>query len=248
MGWSRTMESLARFVAISVPVLYVVGRSYIEGYWLALNLDVDLMHYEFNEYLYFGFFCFLAGINKLFVGNALLHTTFFLGAVFSIIGIYLLTGHLMSWAERLAERKRALLISFATRHRWLWLIRYGRPLFAIAIASNVVLSLVLAAALLGAVPVQVARALGKDIGNSTRQRVQHWRQSPPTWPPVRLKSGESISDLRLLQCSTDWCVVANPKGVIVIPKDDVAMVVGAGNGVITAPLRWPAMSQKSVTN
>lgn len=56
--WSHLgpfLEGLAKLLAIGVPMLYVLGRAYTQGYWHAIGLPESLMEYTIEDYLYFGF-------------------------------------------------------------------------------------------------------------------------------------------------------------------------------------------------
>lgn len=56
--WLRA-NVVATLTAIGIPIIYMLGRAYLTGYWSALGLPGGLMQYEGSDYMYFGFFVLL---------------------------------------------------------------------------------------------------------------------------------------------------------------------------------------------
>lgn len=62
----RSVELIVRALAIGVPVLYVLGRVFKEGYWGHIGLPVTLMSYSLQDYLYWGFAAIFNGLIWVF--------------------------------------------------------------------------------------------------------------------------------------------------------------------------------------
>src|SRR5690348_11099608 len=48
------LDGMLKLLALVVPVVYAIGRLYLEGYWDVLHLPASLGSYRFDDYIFYG--------------------------------------------------------------------------------------------------------------------------------------------------------------------------------------------------
>ena len=61
---STVIEFLVRWIAISIPIFYGLGRMYVEAYWGALKVPISLIRLSADDYLYTGFMMIMVALAR----------------------------------------------------------------------------------------------------------------------------------------------------------------------------------------
>lgn len=231
-----------RLLLIVIP--YVMGRAYIGGWWKSLGLGDGLDRYSFDDYVFYGFFALVGGTTD-FMSDGLALRLLKVGlGVTGLFTTYIAVDRGMDWlvrrmrSVRQREKARDRVEEFMKRwSRLAWLrgpLTFGfltLPLTAMW-ATLVVLALI---------PVALAERAGWNEGQRLRERINVTDTSRYPIATLSAKLGVT-STARLLQCSTDWCVVYVDRNFHALPKADVQHV-----GLTALPVsKAPAAAKAAV--
>lgn len=231
---ARLLELFIRIVAIGVPVLYVIGRVYAEGYWSALGLSSGLASYDVDDYLYLGFFA-LVNASAIALGVPGDHTFLVVivgGLMLSFATILVITiehwmtvffsSHLKKADERSAEWRR--------KHQGA-IRKFGHPAVIIGAGFYALVYIVGMSLFAAFLAVLVVHNVGIGSGRREIQRFAKLEDSPGGvrehastvhYVDRELTRREGL----LLDCSADWCFVFQGGKFVAIPS---GTVVGIGS-------------------
>lgn len=232
-----------RLLLIVIP--YVMGRAYIGGWWKSLGLGDGLDRYSFDDYIFFGFFALVGGTTD-FLSDGVAWRLAKVGfGVFLLLTTYIVVDRAMDW---LVDRMRSIRQQEKVQDyveglmaRWTWLPWLRGPLMfgfltlpLVAMWSGLVV--------LSLVPVLLAERAGSNEANRLRERINISQTTRYPIATLSPKLGVS-STARLLQCSTDWCVVYVDRNFHALPKADVLHVGPTALRVAKPAPRLPKATQ-----
>lgn len=227
---AHIVEILVRVLAVGVPVLYVLGRAFREGYWTELGFTPALMSYTVQDYLYWGFASLLRGLMWLYklLPFGPLGTLFFallaiaaLSALAALGQIYLLpklrqpAQSSVRWLRRSTGNQRGFGALFA------------RPLFLLSqwVSSSLFYFLLTILGVAGSV------SLAVYAGKQSATRDRAYLTAVPivgsldARPVVRLRSKDEdkVRSL-LLECGPQWCVMLRGRDFVAVRQEDVLQI------------------------
>ena len=220
------LELLLKAAAISVPVLYAMGRLYSETYWDTLGIPSSLMAYTVKDYLYFGFVANFVGLAKTLgahpysaLGYAVMYA--FVISI-GVVIVLLIDG----WFNARLEAKKTELEQRAevpaTRQVTKTLAR------GIAVWSALTggFAMLIGVSLLVLLPAVFAVKAGQARAQAELARQTHAPATSSQVTPSALayftRDGVLASGA-LVECSESWCVVFD-RGFIAVPRDTVTLV------------------------
>lgn len=238
-GWvTPALGAVTRLLLIIIP--YAMGRAFVGGWWHALGLGTGLDRYTVDDYLFFGFFALVGGTTDFMSDGLPTRLLQVVAGVTLLVAMYVVIDRGMdALARRMRSvsrrrRVRARLARWARKGRGLLWLR-GPLLFGFLTVPMIALwsGLVVFALL----PVACAERAGYRDGERLARRMQD-PQLATRYPLATLTPAAGGGVTRLMQCSSDWCVVHVAGRFHAVPK---ARVAHAG----PAPL--PAAAAKTRT-
>jgi hypothetical protein len=225
---SRSVELIVRALAIGVPVLYVLGRVFKEGYWEHIGLSMTLMSYTLQDYLYWGFAAIFNGLIWVFrkmpfgpLGSLVL-TLFLvsLAAAFVVVLRRAVVPRIRHWvlageAKLQAWRKDDQSIGMQFLRPFVWLgSRVFNWMFYFLLIIFVIAASVLAAYKAGQFAAERDRkrlvSSGEVITPDARALVH-----------TEIEEGEASV---LLECGPQWCVVIRRGDFVAIRQEHVQRI------------------------
>jgi hypothetical protein len=224
------IEIFLKVFAIGVPVLYLLGRVYVEGYWGDIDLSASLMKYSAEDYVYFGF---AVGLNRIFAGingipGGALGGLAVVAAVLAVVTTIIVV--VRRWAIPLLKAR----IILAEQRMRTWrenepglILQLARPFAAMAQASYTLLFYFFLTIFVAALPIVVAVEAGKGAARKDREKLSGMLLDKPSGPGaflhLRNESGSTQVHV-LLACSPEWCVVLDRGDFVAVPSTDVRRI------------------------
>lgn len=241
--WPAILGAALRLALVVVP--YALGRAYVGGWWAGLGLGDWPIDYQIDDYIYLGFVAFANGTSWFMGEGAVARVLQVLGISVAAVLLWVTLNHALDVLER-----RARTATVAWRERIRIRIRQGfwRRLLTSAVAVPMVSLGAMAAALWLAIvlvlPVWAAERIGRNAALDLRADLRVPTKAA-RFPTVELTAPvRTAVPLRLLQCTTDWCVVAAGADVHLVPK---AMVRHAGPARLLKAPSAPAPRRPGVS-
>jgi hypothetical protein len=238
----QALEFVAKVLVAGVPILYLLGRVYLEGYWSQLGLqgpsDVELA-----DYLYFGFFALLSGIIDAvgMTGSDRLYWIMVSG-----VGLMVFTAVVVLLGHWLGEATRSALAKLDAKAR-AWnsgnselARRVAEPVALVGSGFYALLGACLLLLLLVIVLLAGAQNVGQARGREVLARFQSDTVGKGKSPPPVVRYRDPDGAVRVgkgLLCSTAWCYVYRDDRFIVVPA---AAVLQIDSGVIAPRKPVPA--------
>lgn len=193
------LQHLVQIAAIAAPVLYGVGRTYLDGYWSLLGLPGRLSGYSVDDYLYTGF---IAALEVFKLGGEPKASTFVLAAsIGALIGVL----------NALLEPKARAQLSRVVQQ---WIGDY-------ATATVIVLG-VLAVWATAVVVVLASSTLGTQRAERVKKNFEAAAAAGRGTVAEFVINGDRSSGL-LMECSA-WCVVYQRGDFIAVPNAAVTLI------------------------
>jgi hypothetical protein len=230
----QALEFAARVLVIAVPILYLFGRVYLEGYWSQLGLQgpTDL---ALADYLFWGFFALLSGIIDAL---GMTCTSRLLWVLISGLGLMLFTasvlllGHWLGQATRSAlARVDTRLVDWRQRQGLGW--RIAQPVAMVGSGFYGLVGACLLLLLLVVFLIAGAQHAGQVRGREVLANYQAGVFSGKAHPPVmRFRDSDGTVRPALgLTCSSTWCYVYDRNHFVAVP---VGSVLQIDSGVVAA--------------
>lgn len=219
--WPVPIAALARLLILIVP--YALGRAYAGGWWSGMGLGDWPVDYAIDDYLYFGFVA-LSNATFRFAGDGVLTRTLgvVLGAV-AVVVIWYVVDLVVAYAA--AQRRRW----HRAARRWLTKNRRDSHFFRIiqaALGTTFVTLSAMAVWLWLAIVLIMPVALAERVGRAEAARLRADLTDPERssrYAPVTLTMPVATTvQIRLIQCTADWCVIGAGRNVHLVPKATLA--------------------------
>lgn len=228
---TRLFAVLIRITAVAVPVLYVMGRIYADGYWYSLGLSSSLLSFDVDDYLYLGFVAVVIGSSALLdiTGHGTGWYALVGGVALSIFTT--LVAAIDHWVTTSVRRRLKVIDERTARWRerhggWMSIIVYPAVAIGIGFYSLfIVFFTVLIAVVLILVLLQKA---GTISATHDSERYAAYAAGKVTETPIGRvryqRHGESVRHALLLECSDQWCVVYEAGAFVAIQKSDISAI------------------------
>ena len=227
---ANALEFIVKIVVIGVPVLYALGRIYLESYWQALHLPSSLMHNATEDYLYFGFVAVVEGLARglgFAPYTALGYAALVAMAVAVLSFVALLIDRWLGPMARaqLARVDRRIAALKDSKH-----VDGIRSALIGAVVWGALTSFVMLlfmAVLLVFLPIVFAANAGKRKANTDiNEQMQHQTQQGRATPvSIAHYSNDGVPMAApLLDCAETWCVVFDQGAFVAIPRSNVVRI------------------------
>jgi hypothetical protein len=226
--WGAIAEWLIRLFAIGVPLLYMVGRAYSQGYWDSLGLPESLMGYAIEDYLYFGALAPLHFIAELF-GQSV--NSRFLWIILGSLAFTLLALAITlveRWFSRLSSRASDLAKKWKLSKR-IRKLEPTLPHIATFLAGSFVgiVSLLLVGLLI--LPIALASQSGRAQADRQTNRLAefeyNFKGSIPSFPMGHYMAPDGAPRAGIVSdCSDTWCVVFAKGSYSAIPTSAISQI------------------------
>ena len=226
---TRTLEFIVKIVAIGVPVLYALGRIYLESYWQTLRLPSSLMGYAAEDYLYSGFMSLAVGMSRLI--GVELYSTMAYAAIFAAVTAALamvmysidrfVGPHVRA---RIAASQR--LRGEAKKSKQSDAIRYVQIGAAVWSVTTTIILVFTAAGVLLLLPIVLAVKAGQGQAEAERASYLQPQSAKRGVRPIlaHYESDGIEVTAPLVECSESWCVVFRLGDFVAIPRAQVLRV------------------------
>lgn len=231
---STVIEFLVRWIAISVPIFYGLGRMYVEAYWGALKVPISLIRLSADDYLYTGFMMIMVALARSVGANIYGSMGYALaiaaGIALLAIVMMLVDRYLFGAIRRQAGKLRTKIEVWRTsqlKH----VVDLGLTGTAVWSLLVMVLLGLLLAFLLFVLPIQLAVNQGKAEAEKVRTALS---TNPEDFATATFERNQQVESGAFVECGQSWCVVFSNKIFVVTPVDSVR-VVDAPKPIIDKP-------------
>lgn len=216
--------------AIGVPVLYVLGRGYADGYWRTLGLSSSLMDGGVDVYLYLGFVAVITSTANLIGLTGSNTMVYMLGGGITLAAVASLLAAIDQWAAssfrqrlKVVEKRTA---NWRAKHHG-WLKAVGYPAAVIGAGFYALFFLVLTLLLVILFTMVLVEKSGAKAATSQLKRYSEYAKQPRGKPPIANIRYVLDGQLRrglLLDCSSRWCVAYEADGFVAVPAGEVKSI------------------------
>ncbi len=218
------LDGMIKLLTIAVPLLYAVGRMYVEGYWDALGLPTGLAPYRADDYLYYGGTALVLPLIELVTkGPVRVAQVVLVGVVLAIaVALWLLmTRKLQPVLLRLARYAAPRLAQWANR-AVVRVVATGIPVGAAVTLFLLSAVLLLLLTLLGlVVAINSGRATAESLRTQVTTHPEKFAQA--TWVDTNGVAGPGL----VTSCTDDWCIVFEGRQFIARPRSSFNALSGA---------------------
>lgn len=228
---ARLFAVLIRITAVAVPVLYVMGRVYAEGYWSSQGLSSSLLSFDVDDYLYLGFVAVVIG------STAMLDITGHSTGLYVLVGGVALTilttlvAAVDHWVTTSVRGRLKVIDERTARWRGMhggWLSRIGYPAAAIGIGFYSLFIVFFTLLLVVLLLLVLFQKAGAASATHDSERYAAYAAGKITGTSIgRVRYHQSNGQVRhglLLQCSDQWCFVYEAGTFAAISKSDISAI------------------------
>lgn len=217
-------------IAFGVPILYAMGRVYIEGYWSGLQLPASLARYGVEDYLYLGFIGILNSGARLFasLGFGAVRYVVVAVCVLALLAFYAvaLDKLVAPTLQRLVANFDAKIVSWEKGRRdwWTSVARMAMTFWFVALILTMFLFVLFFVAVL---PVAFMHKAGGGQAAQVRKTMMEGLSSPVKSRALSILYYQDADVRRaslLLECSEQWCVVYEGGVFNAVRTDDVIRI------------------------
>lgn len=197
------LELLTAALLLGGPIFYVLGRIFLESYWLGLGVAPSVMSVSTEDYIYCGFVVIATGLTMILPdGDNLAVWTIPLSALVLLVVLALffwLLKRAKAWlAKRIKKHRRRLRVYMAKGKPVVESIDSAATL--ISVLSTLALALLLLSAAL-LVPIVVAH----EVGKARAAKVGAELVKPKT-PYTRVQV-DGVDAGLLVECTSKYCAI-----------------------------------------
>jgi len=218
-------------LAFGVPILYVMGRVYAEGYWSGLHLPPSMMEHGVEDYLYLGFVGLFNASARLFALLGLGTLRYILAAAGVLIVLATYVVALDKWfvptIKRLSRSIDAKLTHWEGDRRGWW-ATISKLVMALWFAAAAICLFLFVAFFVAVLPVLAMHKAGTSQAEQVRKRLSAAGTDPSkdrATPVLRYRDDTGAFRTALLvECSAQWCFVFERGAFSAVPSQAVARI------------------------
>lgn len=221
---STVIEFLVRWIAISVPIFYGLGRMYVEAYWGVLKVPTSLVRLSADDYLYTGFMMIMVALARSvganIYGSMGYAVAIAAGIALLAVAMMLVDRYLFGAIRRQAGKLRTKIEVWRTS-RLKHVVDLSLTGTAVWSLLFIVMLGLLLAFLLLILPLQLAVYQGKAEAEKDLVALS---ETPGDFATVTFERNQQVESGAFVECGQAWCVVFTNKTFVVTPADSVRVV------------------------
>lgn len=218
-------------LAFGVPILYVMGRVYAEGYWSGLHLPPSMMEHGVEDYLYLGFVGLFNAGARLFAVLGLGALRYILAAAGVLIVLATYVVALDKWfvptIKRLSRNIDTKLTHWEGDRRGWW-ATISKLAMALWFGAAAICLFLLVAFFVAVLPVLLMHNAGTTQADQVRKRLSAAGTDPNkdrAIPVLRYRDDTgALKAALLVECSAQWCFVFESGAFSAVPSQGVARI------------------------